>query len=271
MLFQAWCCGAEEEVTEINFSLVPEESVAPARGAVTACPVLLGSAPASGDQKRQLRSGAVATVLHLGHEKCSTPISCRKQLPTALKDSIGGEVPAQASPDEPLSATHSPINSPNNQADFSEDHLPAPSAMANEEDKMRIFMKKASTGCPCTVLEGRRFQRSSGEYRILEAAGLITVHLEGSGSPELTCSISQIQDIYTVEEDGKDCFPDELLAVLDPEEMDLLVMIVYSDGRRKRRTFYLLDVSRDEREMLLEVLKLLSVDAQAPQKPDSKR
>lgn len=286
MLFQTCCCGTEDEVTQVDFSVVPEETVSPSRGAHENCPVLLGNARVSADQKRQPWNDSVATVVHYGHEPWGTPSS--KQQPPALKERIGGAVPQQASPDEPVAGSHSPVYAADaDEAAPNDDQpdLPLPlfgaggeaeaaaddEAVLSPDGKARRYAEHTRKGCPCTVLEGRRFRRSSALYSVEDSDGIFKVRMSRSETPDFSCSVGQIQDIYTVEEDGKDCFPDDLLAHLDPEEMDLLVMIVYADGRRRRRTFYMLDATRRSREMLLEVLRLLSVEAQGPPKVTSKR
>jgi len=126
--------------------------------------------------------------------------------------------------------------------------------------------EQAAGEWPCTILDGRTFERSRGKYAVDKESGL-TVLEEGKESPKLTCGASRIQDmdIYTVEDDGQERFPDELLRVINREEMDLLLMMVYSDGRKRRRLFhkfYMLVGSREARENLLGRLRVLRVEAQ---------
>merc|ERR1719419_1373740 len=82
------------------------------------------------------------------------------------------------------------------------------------------FMKQATKGHPCTVLSSHTFKRSNGEYSIDETTRELTVHLTPVVEPPIfKCSICAIRDVYTVEDDGKECFSPDLLEVLDDEEM----------------------------------------------------
>jgi hypothetical protein len=142
-----------------------------------------------------------------------------------------------------------------------------------EAEKARLqalvnaFAKKAVRGCTCTYFKERTAERVPTEYRIDKSLEYLVVvnarDPSGTGTPEVTCPIGRIQDIYSLAEDADSCFPANVVEALDPKERDLLLMVVYRMGDSKNFRFVLLEESRESRDIFLESLRILCIYAQS--------
>eukprot|EP00929_Paragymnodinium_shiwhaense_P059061 TRINITY_DN29566_c0_g1_i2.p1 TRINITY_DN29566_c0_g1~~TRINITY_DN29566_c0_g1_i2.p1 ORF type:complete len:234 (+),score=51.95 TRINITY_DN29566_c0_g1_i2:84-785(+) len=146
---------------------------------------------------------------------------------------------------------------------------PPQSREFKEQEKVRLqqlvndFARKAVKGCPCTYIRERSGERIPALYLIDKRLERLTVcKAEDQASPEVSCSIANIQDIYTLEEDGGDCFPSEVQAALTREEPPMLLMVVYQQQNQLFR-FSLLEESRESRDAFLECLRVLCIYAQS--------
>jgi len=128
---------------------------------------------------------------------------------------------------------------------------------------VNVFAKKAVRGCPCTYVSEGSGDRASTQYRIDKGLEyLIIMSPNDSNKAEVTCPISDIEDIYSLVEDGEGCFPPEVLAALKPTEMDMLLMVVYRGSHDKLFRFCLLEESGESRDSFLECLRILCIYAQ---------
>mmetsp|Transcript_49940 Transcript_49940/g.79024 ORF Transcript_49940/g.79024 Transcript_49940/m.79024 type:complete len:220 (-) Transcript_49940:140-799(-) len=139
-----------------------------------------------------------------------------------------------------------------------------------EAEKARLqqlvnsFAKKAVRGCPCTYLKESTGERLNTQYRIDKSLEyLIVVSDQDANRAEVTCPISSIEDIYSLVEDGAECFPTEVVSKLSSEEQSLLLMVVYRGGQSKMFRFCLLEQTASSRDIFLECLRILCIYAQA--------
>jgi len=82
---------------------------------------------------------------------------------------------------------------------------------------------------------------------------------------EIHCPIGDIQDIYSIVEDGPGCFPPEVIAgVASQDEMERLLMVVYRNaGKKNLVRFCILEGSCESRDAFLECLRILCIYAQS--------
>lgn len=141
-----------------------------------------------------------------------------------------------------------------------------------EAEKVRLqalvnsFAKKAThkKGCPCVYLKEGTGERVKTHYRIDKSLeNLMVLNSQDPNLPEVTCPIATIQDIYSLVEDGAACFPGEVIKALKPEDMELLLMVVFRNSQDKMFRFCLLEESRESRDVFLECLRILCIYAQS--------
>mmetsp|Transcript_24862 Transcript_24862/g.54972 ORF Transcript_24862/g.54972 Transcript_24862/m.54972 type:complete len:219 (-) Transcript_24862:62-718(-) len=146
------------------------------------------------------------------------------------------------------------------------------SAKEKEAEKLRLqnlvnsFAKKAVKGCSCTYVKEGTGERATRHYRIdrsLEFLLVVDPEAAATSSPEVTCPIAAIQDIYACVEDGEQCFPPQVVSALEPEELDLLLMVVYRSGQDKMFRFCILEETPESRDTFLESLRILCIYAQS--------
>merc|ERR1719330_728691 len=107
------------------------------------------------------------------------------------------------------------------------------------EEGQRCTTKEAKQAEPCSprpLLNPRRGQvcthitqttaeRTTARYRVDEVSRRFVLHLgEGFDLPQISCHVSDIEDIYRII-DGEECFPPCVLASLAPHERDTLYMM----------------------------------------------
>jgi len=145
-------------------------------------------------------------------------------------------------------------------------------SMTDEErevEKTRIqgmvnaFAKKAVKGCSCIYLSEASGERAPTQYRIDRGLEyLIIMSPIDAAKAEVTCPIANIEDIYSLVEDGEGCFPPKVLDSLSPSEMELLLMVVYRGSQDKIFRFCLLEDGQESRDNFLECLRILCIYAQ---------
>lgn len=137
-----------------------------------------------------------------------------------------------------------------------------------DEEKSRIqemvnrFAKGALVGCPCICIREGSGERVATKYRINKSLEyLVILSVRDVERAEITCPIADVQDIYSYVEDGESCFPPAVIAALGPQELELLLMVVYhSDGDRVLR-FCLMERCIESRDTFLECLRILCIYA----------
>jgi len=147
-----------------------------------------------------------------------------------------------------------------------------------EQEKARLqqlvntFAKKAVRGCPCTYISTVSKERLETQYRIDKSLEfLIILSPNDKNKPEITCPIAGIEDIYSVVEDGKSCFPLDVLSLVPPEHTELLLMVVFRSGRDKHIRFCMTEATRESRDVFLECLRILCIYAQSPPSSSQQR
>ena len=130
---------------------------------------------------------------------------------------------------------------------------------------LQDFAKKTVQGCPCVYFKEGTSERSLTRYRmdrLLET--LMLMNGQDPGQLELSCPVTAIQDIYTMVEDGPSPFPPEVVAALQPEEKDQLLMIVFNDADQKgAHHLCMAQESAKSRDDFLECMRILSIYAQS--------
>merc|ERR1712187_1094503 len=112
------------------------------------------------------------------------------------------------------------------------------------------FAKKAVRGCRCTYMREAPGEREPMLYQIDKTLEyLALVKDDDPALKEITCPIAAIQDIYSFAEDGKECFPKQVVESIGPEERDLLLMVVYRGGADKMDRFCRLEESPESRDV----------------------
>lgn len=141
-----------------------------------------------------------------------------------------------------------------------------------EAEKARLkkllydFIKRSTAGIPCIWVQNRgdQIERVNGWYSLDAAMAKLTVQGIGSEPTESTFTLPQIKDLYSIEADGEDCFPASVLAAVQPDERERLLMLIYCDDdvdKYHDECVCLLVESIEAREAFLECLKLLCICA----------
>lgn len=150
------------------------------------------------------------------------------------------------------------------------DFCPQPSAEEREAEKVRLqaaiiaFVKKAVKGCPCAYLNEGATERTLATYTLDQNfEELAVLSSQDPSRREVVCRVAAIQEIYSPAQDGRDCFPPDVLALLSPEELELLLMVVYRGGPDKTLRFCMLEDSKASRDVFLECMRVLCIYAQS--------
>lgn len=135
---------------------------------------------------------------------------------------------------------------------------------AHFRELVTTFARTAVRGCPCTYFRRGEYRRHPAQYKVNDTLEQLSVTLSQDAQQiELVCPIASVRDIYCLAEDGEALFPPEVVSALAPEEAELLLMVVYRDGRGKRARFCFLEDSRVSRDTFLEGLRVLCMNATA--------
>lgn len=141
---------------------------------------------------------------------------------------------------------------------------------------LNAFVKMAKAGCVCSYLGDSRSRGSWGNrmnarYVIDDELKCLNVVVAARGratdaKPKVSCRIDGILDIYSLQDDGEECFPREVIQALRPDERDLLLMIVYDSGTAgESHRFCFVETSPESKETLLHCLRILSIKSVAGQ------
>mmetsp|Transcript_28119 Transcript_28119/g.77414 ORF Transcript_28119/g.77414 Transcript_28119/m.77414 type:complete len:228 (-) Transcript_28119:263-946(-) len=133
---------------------------------------------------------------------------------------------------------------------------------ARIQDMVNRFARSALVGCPCVCIREASGERIATKYRINKNLEyLVVLSARDEAKAEITCPIADIQDIYSYVEDGETCFPPVVLSALRPEELELLLMVVFHADGDKVYRFCLLEQCIDARDTFLECLRILCIYA----------
>ncbi|CAK0848223.1 unnamed protein product [Prorocentrum cordatum] len=186
---------------------------------------------------------------------------------TAPTDSTSGGDAADMVDDEP------------EHQDLPGDPGPGSARSLTEEEKIREklrlqslvngFARRAVKGCPCMYLKAiggdpEKYEAVATQYRIDRSLENLVVVLAGDPNlADVTCPIAAIQDIYSLREDDEDCFPRAVVSSLQPQDRDLLLMVVFQ-RQDKTLKFCILEESAEARDEFLETLHTLHLRADVP-------
>lgn len=161
---------------------------------------------------------------------------------------------------------------PSGRSEASEvDRAPPQSEYEKQAEKERLrsvvreFVNAAVQGRPCKFLQEKEGMNKlcPTQYSLDPTLRHFTVACGASMSSDVSLPISSLHEIYSCAEDGKDCFPTKTISMLQPEELDLLVMVVYRNNEDKLRRFCILESSVESRDNLLEGLRILHIYARS--------
>jgi len=141
-----------------------------------------------------------------------------------------------------------------------------------EAEKQRLqalvstFARKAVKGRPCTYIadSGRL---ASGIYFVSKNLQHLTITTAHSSSTEISCAIASIQDIFSMSEDGSECFPGEVYKAVArerPDDIELLLMVIFQGPDGVLGKFCMLESSAQSRSDFLECMRVLCIYAQSP-------
>lgn len=133
-----------------------------------------------------------------------------------------------------------------------------------EKEKQRLqrmvndFVKSAVPGQPCTFLDAAEDTRTASIYRVTKnLLSFYVVEAEGT-KVKFKCQIAEIQDVYSFSADGSASFDPVVVEMASEQDRELLLLVVCMDGSR----LYMLETSPEQRDTLLECLRILCVYAQ---------
>jgi len=128
---------------------------------------------------------------------------------------------------------------------------------------VNFFAKRAVRGCRCEYIREGVVERVAAQYRIDKNLEFLCIHnATDQNLQEVSCPIAAIHDIYALADDAEICFSPEVVKALRPEEVDLLLMVVYKIADNVFR-FCILEESKDSRDIFLESLRILCIYAQS--------
>mmetsp|Transcript_38657 Transcript_38657/g.70365 ORF Transcript_38657/g.70365 Transcript_38657/m.70365 type:complete len:197 (+) Transcript_38657:133-723(+) len=140
------------------------------------------------------------------------------------------------------------------------DGLVADKEQAELQEVVIDFIKRASSGCPCTLLDNTR---RTAEYRLdRKHENLLMMSNTDYNMPQVTCPLSAITDIFSYVEDGSRVFPKHVLQLVKESELDRLVMVVYS-GEDSTLRLCFLEATSASRDAFLDTIRVLCVCAQS--------
>lgn len=123
------------------------------------------------------------------------------------------------------------------------------------------FVARALAGSPCTLLA--ESGRTAVKYCIdssLETFSLVSA--TDMSQTLIACRIANIEDVYSIADDGTAPFPAAVLTVLQQDELSSLLMIVFRGPQSRLYRFCMLEESEKTCTSFLEALSCLHMYAQ---------
>jgi hypothetical protein len=118
------------------------------------------------------------------------------------------------------------------------------------------FVSKAAHGCPCHYIKEASGQRVKCRY-YFGNKGTFMIITDNSSTVEVRCLMSEFLDWFAYMDDTDECFPMEVLELLEPEQWEFLIMVVYRDAQGKNRRFCFEVEDEKARDAFLESVQLL--------------
>lgn len=131
------------------------------------------------------------------------------------------------------------------------------------KDVVRKFVDSALQGHACRYLQESTSKSCPTEYRIDASLRHITIHSGPSMTSEVIFALASVHEVYSYVEDGDAYFPQPIILMVAPEDLQLLVMVVYKNEEDKLRRFCLLESSTEDRQTFLESIRILHIYAKA--------
>merc|ERR1712048_1320056 len=126
---------------------------------------------------------------------------------------------------------------------------------------LNTFVRKAVKGCPCTYIREGSAERMGAQYSVDRNLEHLMVKAMQDTGPVVTFPLACIEDLCCLSDAEETYFPAEIRLVLQPKEIDLLVMITYGYEPKRHSRLCLLEVSRYSRDVLMECLRILCICA----------
>eukprot|EP00405_Crypthecodinium_cohnii_P020915 CAMPEP_0206469224 /NCGR_PEP_ID=MMETSP0324_2-20121206/30143_1 /ASSEMBLY_ACC=CAM_ASM_000836 /TAXON_ID=2866 /ORGANISM="Crypthecodinium cohnii, Strain Seligo" /LENGTH=264 /DNA_ID=CAMNT_0053942923 /DNA_START=152 /DNA_END=946 /DNA_ORIENTATION=+ len=250
------CCGPTEEEGSLNFDIVDERVGSTTNTAATSAYFPEDLSPCSTAIAHEqgmgtlLRRPPMMSTEKVKSSAASTSTTSSTKTSGGLANTTTTATASIPAPALPMKAHFSPLE-------------PAEDSKGREELLFSQFRQQASVGRSCVVLVQdaadafRPASRRLANYSITADRELFVNF--GPGHEPFSCSVDNIQDVYQLM-DGEDCFPRNIIAALNKQELNQLLMVVfYPHGPRGtedvRETFCFLETTPTGRDLLLELLK----------------
>lgn len=146
-----------------------------------------------------------------------------------------------------------------------------PREVTSEAERARLkkllydFVKGALEGRPCTWVreQGGHVERASASFSLNKDISELVVRDAQNSGAELP--LTHIMDVYSMAEDDEDCLPAPVLAGIQPEEKDRLLMLVYGADQQvaASRNICLVMESVKSRDTFYECLRMLCISARS--------
>jgi len=248
-MFGVWCCAKAKDPSKIHYVSSADEDPPPVRAAPTAVyedDATEKAQQASNDNYSRNPGGLIG-----GNEQA--PLAAPLEEQEALQSSSFQKDSDAPVDDQPLSGRS--LNDDDKELE-----------KVRLQQRVNAFAKDALKGCPCILFKGNPIERHESQYRIDKNLDhLMVMSPTDMNEAEIHCPIGDIQDIYSIVEDGPGCFPPEVIAgVASQDEMERLLMVVYRNaGKKNLVRFCILEGSCESRDAFLECLRILCIYAQS--------
>lgn len=122
--------------------------------------------------------------------------------------------------------------------------------------RVRTFVAQSFEGCKCTRVDEERLCFMPTAYCIDKRLEYLTV----MPTPEfegVSCALADVEEIFSVLEDGERFFPPQLLEAVGSERKELLIRVCYCNGHGEELSCYFLEESKKSFDANWECLKIL--------------
>jgi len=130
---------------------------------------------------------------------------------------------------------------------------------------VRDFVKRAAHGSPCVYIDEGSCLRSVSRYYLDKKLDNLTITSDGKHA-HAVCPLRGIEGVYAVGGEDGISFPEEMLASLNPMELERLVMVAYRSAAGELQRCHLLEASQAERDTFMDAIKVLQVYADSAPK-----
>lgn len=129
------------------------------------------------------------------------------------------------------------------------------------KDVVHKFVRRAFEGAPCTLLaEAGRTATKFCLDGALETLSLVSA--DDTSHTLIACLIANIEDVYCIADDGEGPFPGPILALLQDDEKQSVLMIVFRGPQNKLYRFCVLEESAEHCATFMEAMSCLHMYSQ---------